>query len=667
MKESDTYSTGQKIEEKTKFYSFFKISVVGRTLAGFSILTLLIIIVTYVAWNMGNQLNNSFQKLVTVGMVNVERGNYLIESFPNIVKVANSYAATKRLASLSSKYQEFTGAITIFENDLAKAYLVHHENRKVQEENMATAEKWAYLTIENARTLVKYHGVILNLAVTRKKQIQELVAAGNALLQSEPYKKNIPFTHKLNILLNATLQHSALVGDESYIKSVKALSHLQSQLNRYINQQGLKPSTHLYKLLTIMSENGLLGTLNKQHEALLKSVDAQEKMEHQMNIALTVYKLLLSQGYKSVLDGTFTADETYQSNITLLSILFIIALVIACLISIFIPRAIKKPLNKVRRVLVRLAQGDLSQTTNYKSHTEFGDLASNVDNTIENFKDIIDNISDSTKAINVAAAHNGESAKQLASSVSIQNKESNNVAAAIVELEQSFTSVADSAVQTTNLVLEAQTLVNQGVSAVEDNNTIINNLSGKLSESSRLTNNVDNISQEIGSILDVIRGVAEQTNLLALNAAIEAARAGEQGRGFSVVADEVRNLAQKTGNSTHEISEMITRLQTAVKQSVVNIEGCLGEMEIGQVKNNEISTNISAINKTIENVVDMSTHIATASEQQKQTAAEVARNINEISASAENSDNTAKKLTSLSEQLKSLASSQKTVVEQFTL
>jgi|FLYM01.1.fsa_nt_gi methyl-accepting chemotaxis protein len=240
-------------------------------------------------------------------------------------------------------------------------------------------------------------------------------------------------------------------------------------------------------------------------------------------------------------------------------------------------------------------------------------------------------------------------------------------ATSITQMSATVNEVASHTSEAANLAQQAIGQFNAGNSEVVKTQQNITSLATKVAEAAEVINLLSADSRQIGSVLEVIQGIAEQTNLLALNAAIEAARAGEQGRGFAVVADEVRNLAQRTQDSTRQIHAVIEKMQGSTTKAVSVMHEGKAQAELSVEQAHSAGESLQAINASVRLISDMNTQIATAAEQQAVVASEINKNFHQITASASQAEAEAANITAASNQLELLARKLETNVSQFRI
>lgn len=225
--------------------------------------------------------------------------------------------------------------------------------------------------------------------------------------------------------------------------------------------------------------------------------------------------------------------------------------------------------------------------------------------------------------------------------------------------------VANHVQRTADATQEANRLTSQGRQIAGETREAIERLSAAVGETGQTVTQLAKDSDEIGGVVDVIKGIADQTNLLALNAAIEAARAGEMGRGFAVVADEVRQLAQRTAESTGQIHGLIAKLQQTASNAVQTMETGHRQAEEGVERVMQADQALVGISEAVANITDMATQIAAATEEQTAVADEISRNISTIADLADQTAEQAQHSALLSEELTSTAGTQYSLVERF--
>ncbi|WP_199610858.1 methyl-accepting chemotaxis protein [Flocculibacter collagenilyticus] len=363
-------------------------------------------------------------------------------------------------------------------------------------------------------------------------------------------------------------------------------------------------------------------------------------------------------------DESITAAE--ERAMFIATVLFLIIVIILVAMIILTSQSIVGPTTKVQETIEEVRKNnDLTLRIKKEGSDELTAMSDDFNSLMNDFQDLIHNVIGALYTLDSATTSLSQNVTSTSDGMIQQQMESDLVATAATEMQASIEEVA------ANTTLAAQkaesTAENAEKGKVVVNSTVahINRLSERLSAASEVVAQLESDSQTIGSVLDVIRGIAEQTNLLALNAAIEAARAGEQGRGFAVVADEVRNLAMRTQQSTQEIESIIANLQSRTTEIVGVMTTCRDEGLESAEQAKSAGDVLNHITEDVNNIMDMNTQIATAIDEQSSVAAEVNQNVVKIRDIAEMVNETTKQNAQTSEEVSEQATVLHKLVEQF--
>lgn len=417
----------------------------------------------------------------------------------------------------------------------------------------------------------------------------------------------------------------------------------------------------------ILEEDGVVA----KHNENIRLKQASEVLANELSDSMSSINqsvvVLLSDAQIMAVSARQEAKDAATLSVYISGIILAISLLIALIVALWVSRSIRLPLNEVMSVLGKISEGDFTQRSKVTSKDEFGELSKWVNNLVTKLQSVMSDIDQSANEVAGSAQSNARRASDAKRLVLSQNERTTEVASSMGEMAATVNQVAKSS----EVILHQIQLVDQRSSQnriqMDANIQKIEHLLEQIEDSTLVVNQLNEYSQSIGRILEVIQEIAEQTNLLALNAAIEAARAGEQGRGFAVVADEVRTLATRTHTSTEEIQRVIDQLQSGVTKTVSSMEVSRTSATASAEEARSVGLSLTEMQHSMIEIRDLSTQIATAAEEQSAVAQEINQNVMDISRMSDQATQSAEQSEKDSEGLSTLSSRQKALLSQFKI
>ncbi|KRV70259.1 chemotaxis protein [Aeromonas veronii] len=491
-----------------------------------------------------------------------------------------------------------------------------------------------------------------SLGELRRYELGYFVVAAEPLKRAE--YRNIA-SQQLNSIAQQLIAHDKTIWPED-VAERRTFDTVKSDWDRYValhqRVKQLQDSDQLAEAQRIFLEEGV-----PLYTALSKSVASLIQINH---------------GYAS--ESRSDIVDSYQSANLSVTIALVLGLLLVVVLSVVLTRQIRDPLIMLARQAQRIANGDLGQGELQQwirdsrfNRDELGQLGSAINRMQGSLSDLVSEIAGSVSQLSSAVEEVSAISSQSASGMAIQQNEVSQVATAMNEMQSTVNEVARNTTDAMSAAKDASRTSAAGSEVVRSSIASIEEVSVKIEQAGTVVQQLEADSANISVVLDVIRDIAGQTNLLALNAAIEAARAGEQGRGFAVVADEVRSLAQRTQDSTAEISKMIELLQSRAAEAGNAMQLSRHQMQESVGLARDAGTSIETINGAVVRITDMNTLIATATEEQNAVTEELNRSIVNIHNAADENAQGAHQIAQACVELSKLASTLHHMTQRFTL
>ncbi|MDH1561507.1 methyl-accepting chemotaxis protein [Ectopseudomonas chengduensis] len=354
----------------------------------------------------------------------------------------------------------------------------------------------------------------------------------------------------------------------------------------------------------------LTGAMNQQADTMVKALNT-----------------LIALNRQGASGAAKAADSVYTQASRGTLLVMVLSAIATVMLAALLTRSIVKPLAEAVQVADSVARGNLTMSIDTQGNDEPAKLLQALKSMQGNLRGTIEQIADASNQLASAAEQLSAVTDGTARNLHQQSLEIDQAATAVTEMSSAVDEVARNAASASESSSESGRIARQGSERITQTLSSINQLAADVDSTSSNFGQLAGKIRGISQVLDVIRSIAEQTNLLALNAAIEAARAGEAGRGFAVVADEVRALAHKTGQSTREIETMISTVQNDTEQAVRAMESSNGLAKQTLDIAEGAGVALDQIIQSIAEIGDRNLVIASATEQQAHVAREVDRNL----------------------------------------
>ncbi|WP_373941102.1 methyl-accepting chemotaxis protein [Vibrio chagasii] len=660
-------------------------SVIKRMYAGFALIIIMFAVTITIMMNSMNQIHSNFESVSETSLPLVALSNQTSVQLLSADKSFKDFLTTQNAERMSAMRTEFAASQNAFSEVLGNLEAASQNNsslieritqlRAMEERYFTEADEAMnnYVAMFEAQEQVQkasrdFQRLHSELTVGMKEYVADQKSISVKVMAKSYFIK----LQDAEVITSDALASSDVAFVQKAVnQNKKAVTHLNYAYRGLATQLPALKNVFDESVQKFTKDVGQKGGVLDKHNNYLQA--KQALYVNIANLAVEVDQAM------AVLDSfNVTAEEQLNSSLADASSIYdkglfnaiaigVVVTLFAAAIGYHIAHSVREPLTRILKTLEGLTEGDMTQRIDIRYNNEFSRVSGHINTLADNLHNILVKLNDASDDLTKTASVNQKTSSETQAQLNSQREQTATVATAMTEMSHSVQEVANSAQSSLTMVQQVETASESGRQIMNTNISTINQLETRLTESVSAVGELQQMSSQIGSILDVIRGIAEQTNLLALNAAIEAARAGEQGRGFAVVADEVRVLAQKTTQSTAEIETMISNLQSSSKTASNVIESCMSDMDMSVQQASNANSAMEEIQALILEISHMSTHISQAAAEQSETSGDIARNIEDINHIADASYQAMSSIAEASQNLTILANQQGDLVHQFKL
>ena len=367
--------------------------------------------------------------------------------------------------------------------------------------------------------------------------------------------------------------------------------------------------------------------------------------------------------HKTVKDSNEAASNALATGLLLSGLSIVIIVLISASIVLLITRNLNTMLESLKDIAS--GEGDLTKRIEQNSEDEIGALIHWFNQFMDKLHSSINNVVMSIEPLTRLSQDLRDMTNKTAEITSEQSQATDDVTRSVDEMFSSVQNVAQNASSAASAAKEADAEAKAGRAVVTQSVESINDLASEVERAATVIGKLEADTENVGTILDVIKGIAEQTNLLALNAAIEAARAGEQGRGFAVVADEVRTLASRTQDSTQEIQRVIEELQSAARSAAEVMSHSQEQANASVEQAAKTDSSLATITEKVGSITTMNMEIADATGEQEKVSNSIKSNVEGIRLNADKAVKNVQEVEAASDSLAEISNNLKEITGQF--